>query len=72
MTTKSQRPKGPDSALSSLNGAIEAIDLAKENSRITQAKAALGSVVIFLAVIRVSFLLVPIDQPLTNVVCRRQ
>jgi len=72
MTTKSQQPKGLDGALSSLNGAIEAIDLAKENSRITQAKAAFRSVVIFLAIIRVSFLLVPIDQPITNVVYRRR
>jgi len=72
MTTKSQRPKEPDGALSSLSGAIEAIDLAKENSRITQAKAAFSSVVVLLAIIKVSFLLVPIDQPLTNVVYRRQ
>jgi len=72
MATKSQQPKGPDGAFSSLNGAIVAIDLAKENSRVTQAKAAFGSVVILLAIIRVSFLLAPTDQPLTDVAYRKQ
>jgi len=72
MTTKSQQPKGSDSALSLLGGAIEAIDLAKENSRITQAEAAFGSVSTLLAIIKVNFLLVHTDQPLTNVVRRKQ
>ena len=58
MAAKSRQRKGPDGALSSLNGAIEALDLAKGGSRITQAKAAFGSVGALLVMIRVSFLLV--------------
>jgi len=72
MAAKSRQPKGPDGALSSLNGAIEALGLAKGDTRITQAKAAFGSVSALLVVIRVGFLLVPIDQLLANVVYRRQ
>ena len=59
MTTKSQRPKGRDGTLSSLNGAIETVELAEGSSRITQAKAAFGSVAALVATIRVGFLLVP-------------
>jgi len=59
MAAKSRQPKGPDGALSSLNGAIEALDLAKEDSRITQAKATFGSVGALLVMIRVGFLLIP-------------
>jgi len=72
MTAKSQRPKGRGDTLSSLNGAIEAVDLAKGGSRITQAKAAFGSVVVLLSIIRVGFLLVPIDRLLANVIYRTQ
>jgi len=57
MTTKSQRPKGRDGALSSLDGAIQAVDLAKEDSRTTQAKVAFGSVGALLAIIKVGLLL---------------
>jgi len=70
MTTKSQRLKGLDGALSLLNKAIEAVELAKDDSRIAQAKAAFGSVVILLAIIRVGFPLVPSDRLLTNAVYR--
>ena len=55
MDTKSQRPKGRDSALPSLNLAIEAINLAKEISSITPAKAVFGSVSVLLTMIRVRF-----------------
>jgi len=72
MAAKSQRPKGRDDTLSSLNGAIEAVDLVKGGSRITQAKAAFGSVVVLLSIIRVGFLLVPIDRLLANVIYRTQ
>ena len=57
MNTKSQRPKGRDGALSSLNAAIEALNLAKEISGITPAKAAFGSVGVLLTMVRVRFLL---------------
>jgi len=72
MAAKSQRPKGRDDTLSSLNGAIEAVDLVKGGSMITQAKAAFGSVVVLLSIIRVGFLLVPIDRLLANVIYRTQ
>ena len=57
MATKTQRPKGRDGALSSLNIAIDGLNLAKEVSSITPAKAVFGSVAILLTMIRVSFLL---------------
>jgi len=70
MATEPLRPKGRNGTLFSLNEAIEAVDLAKEASRITQAKAAFGCVVALLSIIRVGFFLVPIDQPLTDAVYR--
>ena len=57
MTDNSQRQKGRDGALSSLNVAIDGLNLAKEISSITPAKAVFGSVAILLTMIRVSFLL---------------
>jgi len=72
MTTESQRPKRWDGALSSLNKAIAAVELAKADSRITQAKAAFGSVVTLLAIIGVGTPLVSINQPLANLVHRPQ
>jgi len=57
MATKSQQPKGRDGALSTLNVAIEAMNLAKEVSSITPAKAVFGSVSILLTMIRVRSLL---------------
>ena len=56
MTDKSQQPKGRDGVLSALNVAIDSLNLAKEVASVTPAKAAFGSVVILLAMIRVSFL----------------
>jgi len=56
MDANSQRPKG-DGVLSSLNVAIEALNLAKEVSVIAPAKAAFGSVSVLLTMIRVCFLL---------------
>jgi len=72
MTTESQRPKRWDGALSSLDKAIAAVELAKADSRITQAKAAFGSVVTLLAIIRVGTPLVSINQPLANLAHRPQ
>jgi hypothetical protein len=54
MDAKSQRRR--DVTLSSLNAAIEAMNLAKEIASITPAKAVFGSVSVVLAMIRVSFL----------------
>jgi len=56
MDSKSQRRR--DGALSSLNVAIEAVNLAKEISSIMPAKAVFGSVSVVLTMIRVRFLLI--------------
>ena len=56
MTDKSPQPKGRDSVLSSLNVAIDGLNLAKELSSATPAKAVFGSVSVLLTMIRVSFL----------------
>jgi hypothetical protein len=55
MADNSQRPKGRDGVLSSLNVAIDGLNLAKEVSSITPAKAVFGSVAILLTMIRVGF-----------------
>jgi len=70
MATKSQQPNRQDVALSSLNAAAEALNLAKGLSSVTQAKTAFASVTTLLVMIRVRFLL--IDHPPANVVCRTQ
>ena len=56
MEAKPQRPKEQNGTLSSLNIAIEAMNLAKEVSSITPVKAVFGSVSILLIMIRVRFL----------------
>jgi hypothetical protein len=58
METELRRPKGRESTISALNAAIEALNLAKEVSSITPAKAVFGSVSVILTTIRVSSLLV--------------
>lgn len=58
MKTNSQQPKEQKGIVSALNGGIEALNLAKEVSSITPAKAIFGSASILLAMIRVSLLLV--------------
>jgi hypothetical protein len=62
MDTTSQRPKGRDGVLSALNVAIEALNLAKEISSITPAKAVFGSVSVLLVMIKVSCLIVRISR----------
>jgi hypothetical protein len=54
MADNSPRPKGRDGALSTLGVAIDGLNLAKELSGITPAKAVFGSVAILLIMIRVS------------------
>ena len=54
MTDKSPQSKARDGVLSTLNLAIDALNLAKEVSSVTPAKAAFGTVAILLAMIRVS------------------
>ena len=57
MDTESQRPRGRDNIVSSLNVAIEAANLTKEILSITPAKAVCGSISVILTMIRVCFLL---------------
>ena len=62
MAADSQRPKGRDGALSMLNAAIEALNLAKEISSVTPAKAVFGSVSVLLTMIRASLSLFRDDE----------
>jgi len=55
MTTKSQRPKGRENAVSLLNAAIDAINLAENLSSITPAKAVFGTVNVLLTMVKVCF-----------------
>jgi hypothetical protein len=55
MTDNSQRPKGRDGVLSSLNVAIDGLNLAKELSSVTPATAVFGTVSVLLTMIRVRF-----------------
>jgi len=57
MHTESRRPKGRDGAISSLNVAIEGLNLAKELSGVMPAKAVFGSASILLTMIKVPLLL---------------
>ena len=59
MAGRSQGAKNQEGAISALDVAIEALNLAKEISSIAPAKAVFGSVSVVLAMIRVSFL--PVD-----------
>ena len=56
MEAKSQRPKERGNTILVLNAAIEALNLAKELSSITPAKAVFGSVSVILTTIKVSLL----------------
>ena len=53
MEAKSQQPKGREDAISALNEAIKALDLAKELSSIAPAKTVFGSINTLLTLIRV-------------------
>jgi len=56
-TRSDPRSRTRDEAISSLGGAIESLNLAKELESITLAKAAFGSVSVLLVTIRVCFFL---------------
>ena len=66
MATKPQRLEGREEALSPLNAAIHALDLAKV-SAITSAKAVCDSASVLLTMIRVGFLPVYAGGLLANV-----
>ena len=57
MEAKSQRPMEREGVISTLNGFIEVLNIAKEVASNTPAKAAFGSVTAILAMVRVSHLL---------------
>ena len=57
MDADAKRQERRDIALSSLNVAIETLNLAKEVSSITPAKAVFGSVSVILTMIKVDFFL---------------
>ena len=56
MAAKSQQPKAREGVVSTLNAAIEAMNLAKELSSITPARAVFGSVSVVLTMTRVGSL----------------
>jgi len=68
MVDNSKRPKGRDGdgILSSLNVAIDGLNIAKEATSVLQAKAAFNSACVLLTMIRVCFLPVYVDQLLAN------
>jgi len=57
MAANSQRPRRQDGVLSTLNVAIDVLNLAKEVSSVTPAKAVFGSVSVLLTMVRVRFAL---------------
>ena len=57
MISKLRRPKKPDDALPSLNAAIDALDLARENTSLKPAKDEFRSTSVLLATTRVCFCL---------------
>ena len=67
MASKSQLPKGQDGVLSSLNTAIDGLNLAKETTTITPVKAAFASASVLLVMIRVGCLPVHVGGLLANV-----
>ena len=62
MEAKPQKPKEREGITSALSAAIEAMNLAKEISSITPAKAVFGTVSIILTMIKVSILQVFVDH----------
>jgi hypothetical protein len=66
-TMDAQSQQRRDVSLSSLNAAIEAMNLVKEVLSMTQAKAVFGSVSVILVMIRVSSLLANFNRPQANV-----
>ena len=67
MDTKSRRQKHQDATLSSLNAAIDAMNIAKDVMSMTPAKAAFGSVSVILTMIKVGFLPSRVGRLLANV-----
>lgn len=62
MNTDTQSQKRRDNVISSLDMAIDALNLAGNISSITPAKAVFGSVIVILTMIRVCFFALLIDR----------
>ena len=69
MKTKFRQEKKPDDALRSLNTAIDALDLARDNATLKPARDSFHSASALLTTIRVCFLPLRVLQLLTDV-CR--
>ena len=67
MASESQQPSGRDNTLSTLNRAIDALNLAKDISAIAPAQAAFSAVVALLTVVRVLRLLFCTDGLLIHI-----
>ena len=67
MNAKSRRPKPRDGAISSLNAAIDAMNLVKEALSMTPAMAVAGLVSVVLTMTRVCFLPFNIDRLSANI-----
>jgi len=67
MAPESQRPKRPHVTLSSLNAAIDAMNIAKDLLDMIPAKAAFGTVSVILIMIKVGFLPFRVSWLLDNV-----
>ena len=66
MNTKAQRPKERNGTISSLNVAIDTLNLARDISGIAPAQVAFGSVSTLLTMIRVRFALFCTDKLLVD------
>ena len=66
MATKSQRPKELESAVSSFNTAVEAMDRAEKTTSIPPAKTAFLSAKGLLTTIKVDLLSIRVGWPLIN------
>ena len=70
MDPNEQRPKRQDGVLSSLNAAIDAMNIAKDVMNITPAKAVFGCVSVVLTMIRVGSLIYVVPLPANHDVHR--
>jgi len=70
MATKTQRPQGHNGVPSTLNVAIDALNLAKETTSVTPVKTAFTSAGVLLTMIRVGFLPIYAGRLLTTNVYR--
>jgi hypothetical protein len=68
MASTSQRPKGRDGLLSTLDAFIQALNIAKDTCGIPPAQIAFASAIVLLAMIRVRFPFLCKDQLLAHAI----